>query len=190
MIGGFMVTPSIQRLQLPPDAAQDLGPLFQQGIRVEIETGCTVKALLMEQWGLPQDYVMGRISTLFLNGKPVDDMEAAIVRDGAVLALSSAMPGLVGAVMRRGGYYASLRGGITYHETAAGASRRSGTITVKLFNLLIRELGPAFLAQGFRVRCRDLPDGISPPGGWACAPDDDILLISPPPSSRPSRRHP
>lgn len=185
-----MMDPSMHMLQLPPDAVQGLAPLFQQGIRVEIETGCTVKALLTDQWGLPQDYVMGRISTLFLNGKPVDDMEEAIVRDGAVLALSSAMPGLVGAVMRRGGFYASLRGGITYQETALDASIRRGTITVKLFNLLIRELGPAFLARGFRVRRRDLPDGVSPLADGAVAPGEDVLVISPPPSSGPARQQP
>ncbi len=185
-----MVEPSIHTIHLPSSAAEALATLFQQGIRVEIETGCTIKSLLTHQWGLPQDYIMGRISTLFLNGKPVDDMETAIVRDGAVLALSSAMPGLVGAVMRRGGFYASLRGGITYHETLQDASIRKGTITVKLFNMLIRELGPHFLAQGFRVRRKALPEGIRPQAEGVGAADDDVFIVSPPAPSGAAPDHP
>jgi len=171
---------SLPRIQVSPDAIQELAPLFQKGIRMDIETGCTVKSLLLEQWALPADYVMGRISTLFLNGKPVDDMDEARVGEGAVLALSSAMPGLVGAVMRRGGFYASLRGGITYRETAAHSTVRKGTITVKLFNLLIREIGPYFLRRGFRVCRRDLPDGYPVLTDGHSAPDGDVLIIAPP----------
>ena len=173
---------SIPRIQVSPDTVLALAPLFQKGIQVDIQTGCTVKSLLLEQWDIPADYVSERISTLFLDGKPVDDMNEAHIKEGAVLALSSAMPGLVGAVMRRGGYYASLRGGITYHETAADSDVRSGTITVKLFNLLIREIGPSFLYRGFRVSRRDLPDKIPAPPEGRGAPEGEVFIIAPPPS--------
>ena len=169
---------SIPRIQLPLETVAELSPLFQKGIRVEIETGCTVGSLLMEQWQIPVDYVMGRISTLFLNGKPVDDLDKARVREGAVLALSSAMPGLVGAVMRRGGFYASLRGGITYRETAADSDIRKGTITVKLSNLPIREIGPCFLQRGFCVSRHDLPHGMSTPSGGCDSPDGDVFIVA------------
>lgn len=170
----------LPRIEISPERTAELAPLFQKGIRVSVETGCTIRSLLQDQWRIPPDYVAGRISTLFLNGKPVDDMDEARVRDGAVLALSSAMPGLVGAVMRSGGFYASLRGGITYHEMAAETLSRRGTITVKLFNLLIRELGPAFLACGFRVDRSDLPAGIRPPEEDLYAGGGEVLVISPP----------
>ena len=133
---------SIPRIQVPPEAWQDLTILFQKGIRVDIETGCTVRSLLLDQWHLPPEVVTERISTLFLNGKPVDDMDEARVRDGAILALSSAMPGLVGAVMRRGGFYAALRSGITYHETTANVDVRNGSITVKLFPMPLPSFPP------------------------------------------------
>lgn len=174
------MTEPLPSIEISPDRTAELAPLFQKGIRVSVETGCTIRSLLQDQWRIPPDYVAGRISTLFLNGKPVDDMDEARVRDGAVLALSSAMPGLVGAVMRSGGFYASLRGGITYHEMAAETLARRGTITVKLFNLLIRELGPAFLARGFRVDRSDLPAGIRPPEEDLSAGGGEVLVISPP----------
>ena len=59
-----------------------------------------------------------------LDGKPVDDIGAALVQDGSTLALSAAMPGLVGATLRRGGAYSSFRSAITYHET--GERLRAG----------------------------------------------------------------
>ena len=152
----------LNKIILTPENLPGLSPLFQKGVQVEIETGDSLKSLLCDQWGLPSDYVMGRISTLFLDGKPVDDLETATVREGATLALSSAMPGLVGAVMRRGGYYAGIRSAITYQEGEAPAGHRRGKITVKLFNLLISEMGDLLLEQGFWASRSDvealLPD--------------------------------
>ncbi|OQX15922.1 MAG: hypothetical protein BWK80_40550 [Desulfobacteraceae bacterium IS3] len=123
---------------------------FQQGVQIKIPTGCSLKTLLCEVWEIPQDYVTNRISTIFLDGKPVDDLEAAMIRDGSVLSLSAAMPGLVGAVMRRGGSLASFRSSITYAENENMPERKEGVITLKLFNLLIAELGE-YLSQKLEI---------------------------------------
>ncbi len=127
-------------------------PLLQQGVQIEIENDKSLEDLLCRQWGLARDYVLGRISTLFLNGRPVDDIETARIVHGARLALSCAMPGLIGATMRRGGILAPFRSGISHHDnqTPKPTSRRA-RITVKLFNMLTRELGPVLLAQGIIV---------------------------------------
>jgi hypothetical protein len=117
-------------------------------VGVTVETGTSLEDLLCRQWEIDRDYVMGRISTLFLDGKPVDDLPASIVKDGATLALSGAMPGLIGATMRRGGVLASFRSGISYDPRGAARMGGSGRITLKLFNLLIDELGPRFLSRG------------------------------------------
>ena len=132
--------------------------LFQQGVGVSIQTGTSLEDLLCGQWQIDRDYVMNRISTLFLDGKPVDDLPAAVVRDGATLALSGAMPGLIGATMRRGGVLASFRSGITYRSGAETSGSSRGRITLKLFNLLIDELGPGFLARGIWVPRRRLAE--------------------------------
>jgi hypothetical protein len=155
------MNPAVQKLHIVPDMLPRFSQVFQKGIRVEIETGCTLESLLYDQWGLPTEYVLEKISTLFLNGKPVDDISTARIGEGAVLALSSAMPGLVGAVMRRDGFFSSLRGTITYREEAQADSVRRGLITVKLFNLLIGELGPRFLTRGFFIDPGDLPDDLA-----------------------------
>jgi hypothetical protein len=136
----------------PDNSLPAFRSLFQQGVGVTIQTGTSLEDLLCCQWQISRDYVMGRISTLFLDSKPVDDLPTAVVQDGATLALSGAMPGLIGATMRRGGVLASFRNGITYCETSEGDAGGRGRITLKLFNLLIDELGPQFLARGIWVR--------------------------------------
>jgi len=96
--------------------------------------------------------VSGRITTIFLNSKAVDKAGTAVIRDNDVLALSGAMPGLVGATMRSGGYYAAMRGAMTYSDDRVIPVGQRGVITLKLFNLLLAELGPRLLLRGFLLR--------------------------------------
>ncbi|GBC59440.1 hypothetical protein DENIS_0379 [Desulfonema ishimotonii] len=152
--------------------------LFQKGVQTEVETGQNLKALLCEEWGLPVEYVTGRISTLFINGKPVDDLETVQIRAGVTLALSSAMPGLVGAVMRRGGYYSSLRSSISYHEGAQPVSHQRGRITVKLFNVLMGEMGGLLLQRGIWAGPADL-EAIFPDSCQDRAAQGSIPVICP-----------
>jgi hypothetical protein len=129
---------------------------LQLGFGVPALVGCSVRALLCEQLGLAPEYVAARISTVFLDGKPVDDLDTALVRDGATLALSAALPGLVGATLRCGGAYAALRSSITYVPGADHAPEASGSVVFKLFNLLQRDLGALFLQRGIVVKTADL----------------------------------
>ncbi len=151
-------------VQLAPELLRIFFPLLQQGVEVEVETGCTLKQLLIEQFGIPADYIASRITTLFLNNRAVDDAATAMVHDGAVLALSGAMPGLVGATMRSGGFYAAMRGAMTYHNEAELPTHRQGRIRLKLFNLLLDELGPRVLGRGRGAERR------APPGVFRRAP--------------------
>lgn len=108
----------------------------------------SIEDFLVRQLGLAKDLVENRISTIFLNGCCVDHIETAVIEDGSVLALSAALPGLAGASLRRGGYYACLRESITRSEEIFNGRMHEGVIAVKLFNLLIGELGPVFLKKG------------------------------------------
>jgi hypothetical protein len=134
---------------LKPDHLAAFAPLLQQGVQVEAQVGCDIQSLLCDQFQFLPDYLADRINTIFLNGKPVDDVGLALVADGDTLALSASMPGLVGATFRKGGCLASFRGSISYRkgETETAACQ-DGTITLKLFNLLIPEMGPLFLERG------------------------------------------
>jgi hypothetical protein len=131
-------------------------PLFQQGVTIKTPVGGSIKDLLVIHLGMIPEYVENRIQTIFLDGKAVDDLEKTAVRDGSILALSAAMPGLVGATLRKGGVFASLRQAITFSERAETIPQREGRIVLKLFNMLVPELGPLFLAKGIWLKGEEL----------------------------------
>lgn len=139
-----------------PAALPLFNPLLEKGVVVAARTGCSLRDFLCNQLGLTGRYLDERIQTLFLNARPVDDVDMAIVRDGATLALSAAMPGLLGATMRKGGRYAAFRRSISQADDACGAGQASGHVTVKLFNLVAREIGRHLLAMGVTVAGGDL----------------------------------
>ena len=125
---------------------------------VETQVGCSIKTMLRKALGLNDDYVADRIKTIFLDAKPVDDISTASVKDGSVLALSGAMPGLAGATLRRGGRLASFRGPISYRSDGKRAVSQDGHVFVKLFNLLVKDLGPIFLKKGILIKKEQLED--------------------------------
>jgi hypothetical protein len=126
-------------------------PLLGQGFRVAAGGGGSLEEFIRRECGVSPDYLREHVQTVFLDGRAIDDLTTAVVADGSTLALSAAMPGLAGAVLRRGGAYAAMRRQISYdgrgETTASGALH----VRVKLFNLVARELGPEFLKRGVRV---------------------------------------
>ncbi|MGO9136862.1 MAG: hypothetical protein ACLP9S_17745 [Syntrophales bacterium] len=125
--------------------------LLQNGFWIKGYVGCSVKSFLCEQFGLSPEYLEKRIQTMFLDGDVVDDVERATVGDGATVSLSAAMPGLAGAVLRKGGYYAAMRDQISFKGKMMSASLQPGKVLVKLFNMPLQELGPIFLEHGIWV---------------------------------------
>jgi hypothetical protein len=121
---------------------------LQRGVLVKARLGGSIRSLLCEQLGLNPDYVKNRIQTAFLNGKPVDDFDTAVVGEGSVLTLSGALPGLAGATLRKGGFYSSMRASVSYTKEAEKREERAGFITVRVFNILLPELAPVLLAYG------------------------------------------
>jgi hypothetical protein len=142
--------------------------LLQRGFGLKIRVGMSVEATLTREFGLNSDF-LDKIQTVFLDGKAVDDLESTLVSDGSILALSAAMPGLVGATLRRGSYYAAMRSQITAAGTRAMAVPKEGMVTLKLFNLMIRELAPIFLEKGIWIEKTVLQDFLAaqPDSFWA-----------------------
>jgi hypothetical protein len=130
--------------------------LLGHGFSVNVMTGSSVKNVLCEQLEIDEDYLAQRIQTIFLNGKVVDDNNSAIVNEDSVLALSGAMPGLAGAILRSGGYYAAMRNQISHEESKSSSQAQFAKITLKLMNLVVKELGPVFLQQGIRLKSQSL----------------------------------
>ena len=145
-------------LLVKPELLTIFSKLAERGFRVNIQTGCSVKDLICNQLGIAEDYLEKRIQTIFLNAKAVDDLDSTMVTDGSNLALSGAMPGLVGVTMRRGGFYAALRSQISHEKNLSASHQGDGQIVIKLFNLVLKELGPGFLQQGIRTNGKNLQD--------------------------------
>ena len=61
-------------MTLASDQLSIFFPLLQQGLQVKTNIGSTIMTMLCEHFGVGREYVEGRIKTIFLDGKPVDDV--------------------------------------------------------------------------------------------------------------------
>jgi hypothetical protein len=129
--------------------------LLQQGVMIKSRIGCSVETFLREEIKATPETIE-KIQSIVLDGRPVDDIGTAVLHEGSTLALSAAMPGLVGATLRRGGAYSSFRSAITYHETGDACVSGEGWVRIKLFNLLMAELGPGLLQKGVLLGSADI----------------------------------
>jgi hypothetical protein len=154
-------------LTMPENAVSRVFPLFGEGILVQGTDGETVEDFLVKTAGIPPAYLKERVQTVFLNGRALDDFNTARVTDGATLALSAAMPGLAGAVLRRGGVYAAMRRQISQDASSAAAGAGDIIITLKLFNMIAAELGPGFLQRGILIPGGRWRDFVERQGRWA-----------------------
>jgi hypothetical protein len=154
------VLPTRITLVLEMESLADFFPIMQSGFLVTAWLPCTVGDLLHEQFGVEREYISERITTIFLDGKPIDNPDEALVVDHATIALSAAMPGVVGASLRRGSFYAAMRDAVTYTETEVPSESLAGVVRIKIFNLLLSELGPGFLKRGIIMTPPELSDFI------------------------------
>lgn len=175
--------------------------LFQEGVRLTCTDQCSIREFLCMQMELCGDYTEKNIQTIFLNGKPVDDVDTAILHEGDRLALSAAMPGVVGATMRKGGYFAKMRHSISHDFEREGSGEEEPgkrcLITVKLFNLLAGDLARDFFRHGvyfpterFRTLVNRRPDsffsaldGVKINGELLASPDQLASHLPPSPET-------
>ena len=139
-------------LTVEKDLLAGLCLITGSGFTIRVRSGCSIRELLCGQVGIAPDYLDNRIQTIFLNSRPVDDPDRATVTAGATVALSAAMPGLVGAILRKGSYYAALRSRVPGDgRNDDGAANRQGHVVLKLFNMVQQELGPELLRRGILI---------------------------------------
>jgi hypothetical protein len=148
--------PNTLEIEVPAAQLALFFPLLEKGIMLDVQVDCSIKELLCGQLGLSETYLDQRVQTLFLNAKAVDDVQTMVVRDHAVLALSAAMPGLVGATLRKGGAYAAFRREISAKKQDTCAGCTNGRVTLKLFNMIRNEFGPGLFSRGVWIPSADL----------------------------------
>jgi hypothetical protein len=143
---------------LEHDAPEYFGILLQGGFDMPVPKPCTLREFLCELVGVCGTYTEKSLQTIFLDGKAIDDLDRAVLGPSSRLALSAAMPGLVGATMRRGGYYSRMREGISQSGTSRPevAQTKPFRLHVRLYNAVGRELAGLFLHHGVFVSADNL----------------------------------
>jgi len=136
-------------LTLEPNTISRLTTLLQRGFLVPCAAPVTLYELLQNLPGFDRQYITDHIETIFINGTACDSLEHFLV-PGNTVALSAAMPGLAGAIFRKGGAHAGLRS-----KTAPALSTQAepeGFISVKLFNMIADDRGEEMLTEGILVK--------------------------------------
>jgi hypothetical protein len=149
------------RFEIEEKASDLFSLLFQHGVHIRSRSDANIEEILVHHLGIAREYLERRLSTVFLDGSPVDDISTTVISSGMTLALSSSMPGLAGATLRRQGIFAPMRRSITYHaEGGHPEPGIEGHITIKLFNILAGEVGPVLLKHGIWVEASKLAEYI------------------------------
>ncbi|SDK95803.1 hypothetical protein SAMN05660337_1839 [Maridesulfovibrio ferrireducens] len=146
--------------------------LLQKGVGVRGTAGMSIREFIKSCVGFAPDYIEQRVRTVFLNNCPADDIDSVRVKDGDILSLSGALPGVAGMAMGRDTAISAFRSEISAKNTE-DVGEGEILVTVKLFNLIAKEGGPGLLKQGVIVDAalilqtfgEKAPDGITADSG-------------------------
>lgn len=123
-------------------------PDLQSGFSIRAKEGVTIYSFLTEYCGLNDGYITEKVKTIMIDGGPVDDIFNTKIHDRGVCAVSGAMPGIVGAMMRIGSPYAAMRESITVKPDEGAEAEKDILVNLKLFNVILSDLGVEFLKRG------------------------------------------
>lgn len=144
-----MILPESLQLELKPAGFLLLAPLLGQGVGIPIAQPLPLDSFLLDTLECSAAFIENELQTILVDGRAVDRVAQVWLADQSVVALSAAMPGLVGTTLRRGGHLAAMRQAITAtRDGHAPDTAGAGMVTVKLFNLVARQLGPKLMRQG------------------------------------------
>jgi hypothetical protein len=144
-------------LHMDPKSSMSFLRVLAKRFKLKVRNGLSIQEMLTEQYGLTPDYIDDRIKCVFLNGAPGDDLSQLTLEDGSTLALCDAIGGLAGCTMRRDTPHLRTMRSVSAHELKRkGVTEGQGMIDVKLFNRMVRELGPVFLEKGIWIGAAEL----------------------------------
>ena len=83
-----------------------------------------------------------------LTAKPLMMQKTTVIKKGATLALSAAMPGLVGATFRKSGYYSTLRKAISHEQQVNVSHERPNRLHPETFQYDCPGAGTGTFRQG------------------------------------------
>jgi len=138
---------SVLELYQAVPALDRFATLLQRGVLLSLPEPKPLAEILERLPGFSRAYMEKEVQTILVNHSGCDDLDQ-LIDPGSIVALSAAMPGLAGAIFRRGGPHASLRSRTrTLRPTQTG----SPWLTIKLFNRIAAHRGPELLAAGITM---------------------------------------
>ena len=157
-----MPQPQTLTITSSPEALLALTPLLREGVVVGLRPGLSLRQTMIQDLGFCPECAEERVQTVFLDGSPVDDIDADSATDGCTLALAGALPGVAGIAMRRGSPVGVFREGIN-HDTGHAedthiAPDQPLAVTIKLFNTVALECLDTVLSQGVDLRAGRLAE--------------------------------
>ena len=135
-------------LTVAAEALSRFTTLLQSGIYLDVPQGTSISGLLTTLPEFTKEYARKRVQTIFLDGLPADHLQQKLFGSEAVLALSAAMPGLAGAIFRKGGVHASLRTETAGELSGTKSNDQPIRVRLKLFNMIAVERGVPILDDG------------------------------------------
>jgi len=152
-----MAQPPLLTITAEPLDLMALTPLLREGVLIDLSPGLSLRQTMIQDLGFCPECVEERVQTVFLDGSPVDDIDADSAAPGCTLALAGALPGVAGIAMRRGSPVGAFRQGITHVPTAAKGVE-AFQVTLKLFNSVALECLPVVLEQGIITTAQRLAE--------------------------------
>ena len=143
-------------LIIPEENFRDYLKSLQSGFFISSPEGISIYDFLTEICAIESNYIQENIKTVFINNSPADNLHNVFIAPGMTCALSGAMPGLVGAMMRMGGYYSALRNEISCKEGQPAEKGKETAVKLKFFNRILNDLAPVFLKKGVFLKKDDL----------------------------------
>lgn len=142
-------------LLVTADSIDGFTTLLQSGIFIHVQHGETIGGLLGSLPGFTKEYIKDSVQTIFVDGLPADHLAQQFSKKDTVLAISAAMPGLAGAIFRKGGTHASLRTS-SAEQVTPSPMETTLTVRLKLFNVIAKERGIALLSNGCFIQSDSL----------------------------------
>ncbi|MCX7914241.1 MAG: hypothetical protein N2511_06625 [Thermodesulfovibrionales bacterium] len=136
------------QIEVSDDTFKLFSGILQRGFHFKTKNiGNNLYAFLKSELELDDEYIEKRIKIVFLDGKPIDNLYLVTIKESSTIALSAAMPGLAGAILRQNSPFYFMREGISYKDISFCKSK-TGYILLKLFNQIIDDIGRNILKKG------------------------------------------
>lgn len=159
--------------RIPKECLTRLATVLQSGFFLEAQSGLSLQNFLLSLPGFTETYIADDVGTVFLNGDAIDEMDVPLSGDTATIALSAAMPGLCGTILRKGSPHATLRK--KHVALEATTSHDTITVTIKLFNTVALDRGPELFKHGVRLQAADLASFLTLRPSLVAALQDPVL---------------